>query len=432
MGRVKYIQKRGGKYIYSRRVPSEVAHSEPRRFIRVALKTDDFDEALVRASKINKETQKYFDTLAVNGGGDRERERYEQAIKRARYFGLAYKEADDIAEGPFDDLQKRLEIAEKHIENPAAVEAVLGGVPKPAIRLSSVTHLYFEFAKGDVRDKNPNQLRIWKNSRKRAIKNMIDVLGDRPVAELNKDDALTFRDYWLERITDEGLAEKTANKELGHIDKMIRTICDQYRLPFNSLFAGLKFAGEDTKNPRPPFTTGFIMERLIAPDALPKINEAGRALIHLMSETGARPAELIGLDESEVRLDAPVPYIIIKKNAHRTLKTKNSERELPLIGHALKAAQNGAIEKMKKYQARQTGLTELIRVYFKRVGILPTPHHTLYSLRHSFEDRMIAVDAPERIKSELMGHRYSRSKYGSGAVLEHRREWMLKFALPML
>lgn len=433
MGRVKYLYKQGDYYVYNRRVPDEIAHIETRRRIKVSLKTADENEAIIRAAKVNKETEKYFESIALYGTSDRQRDRYQQAVKLAAHYGFDYKEAESIEQdASVGEVLKRLETASDHIDNPAVVASVLGGVKKPELRLNGIPDLYFEIAKGDVLDKNENQLRIWKNSRTRAIANMIDIIGNKIITDLNRNDALNFRDHWLERITDEGLSVKTANKELGHIDKMIRVICEHYRLPFTPLFTGLRFAGQAAKNPRPPFTTEFIMERLLAPDALPGINEAGRALIHLMSETGARPAELVGLDESEVFLDAPVPYIVIKKNQHRTLKTKNSERELPLTGHALRAAQDGAIEKMKKYQARQIALIETVRMYFKRHEIMPSKYHTLYSLRHSFEDRMIAVDAPERIKAELMGHRYSRSKYGLGAVLKQRQEWVLKFALPML
>lgn len=432
MGRVNYVFKRGKKYIYIRRVPADIAHIETRKFIKVALKTADENEAIIRAAKINKQTEKYFETIALYGASDQQRDRYQQAVKLAAHYGFEYKQVDEFENLPIDEISKRVDVAYQNIENKAVVEAVLGSVDQPELRLSGIANQYFEIAKGEILDKNENQIRIWKNSRKRAIKNMIDVLGNKPLAELDKNGALKFRNYWLDRIVNEGISVKTANKELGHIDRMLRVVSDHYRLSFDALFNGLKFAGEEIKNPRQPFTTEFIMTDLLPPDALKGMSDAGRALICLMSETGARPGELIGLDKSEVFLDTPVPYIVIKKNQHRTLKTKNSERELPLIGHALRAAQNGAIEKMAKYQARQIALVEAVRMYFKRHEIMPSKHHTLYSLRHSFEDRMTAVDVPERVKSELMGHRYSRPKYGLGAVLKHRREWMLRFALPMI
>ena len=37
-----------------------------------------------------------------------------------------------------------------------------------------------------------------------------------------------------------------------------------------------------------------------------------------------------------------------------------------------------------------------------------TPRHTAYSLRHSFEDRMLENGIDDRIRAELMGHKYAR------------------------
>jgi integrase len=55
-------------------------------------------------------------------------------------------------------------------------------------------------------------------------------------------------------------------------------------------------------------------------------------------------------------------------------------------------------------------------------GLMETPEHTLYGLRHSFEDRMLDRDVDERIRRDLMGHALDRQRYGKGASLEKLRE----------
>jgi integrase len=430
MKRVKYLFLRGDVYVYIRKVPSDLVSLEKRKFIKVSLKTSDYDEAVVRNIKVNKETEKYFETLIASGANTSDRDRYNKAVKRAQYLGLTYKNATEISTGPFDDVQNRLEIAEKHIDNPAVIEAVLGGVDLPKIRLSNLTSLYFDLAKGDVKDKNAAQLRIWKNSRTNAVKNLIGVAGDRVITELTTNDGLNFRDYWLERLSDEGLSPETANKQFGHIDRMTKEVCEHNRLTFSPIFSGLRFKDVTSKKPRLPFTTDFILNKLLVPGTLKGLSEAGQLLIHLMAETGARPAELIGVDvEQELYLDQEIPYFHIKKNGIRTLKTRNSEREIPLIGYSLEAAKNGAFNSFKKYHENSISLTNLIGLYFRRQNLLPSDQHTLYSLRHSFEDRMTAADVPERIKAQLMGHQYVRPTYGQGGTLGKRLEWMKKFCL---
>ena len=55
----------------------------------------------------------------------------------------------------------------------------------------------------------------------------------------------------------------------------------------------------------------------------------------MISDTGARLAEIIGLRKSDVVLDAVVPHIIIKRHDHRGVKTDASKRKVPLAGPGL-------------------------------------------------------------------------------------------------
>ena len=53
----------------------------------------------------------------------------------------------------------------------------------------------------------------------------------------------------------------------------------------------------------------------------------------------------------------------------------------------------------------------------------------MYSLRHSFEDRLLAADVDERNRRDLLGHALNRERYGKGASLEHMQEVVSKVAL---
>ena len=46
------------------------------------------------------------------------------------------------------------------------------------------------------------------------------------------------------------------------------------------------------------------------------------------------------------------------------------------------------------------------------------PRYSLYSLRHSFEDRMLKAGIDYRIRKDLMGQRLSGEEYGEGASLD--------------
>ncbi len=52
-----------------------------------------------------------------------------------------------------------------------------------------------------------------------------------------------------------------------------------------------------------------------------------------------RLSEAPGLHIDDIKRDEEVPYIDLKHNAQRSLKTRGSQRQIPLVGTSLWAAQ---------------------------------------------------------------------------------------------
>jgi integrase len=67
-------------------------------------------------------------------------------------------------------------------------------------------------------------------------------------------------------------------------------------------------------------------------------DEEARWLVALISDTGLRLSEATGLHIDDIKLDCEIPYIDLKPHAWRTLKTKGSRRQIPLVGASLWAA----------------------------------------------------------------------------------------------
>jgi hypothetical protein len=80
------------------------------------------------------------------------------------------------------------------------------------------------------------------------------------------------------------------------------------------------------------------------------------------------------------------------------------------------------------YFDKSAALSATVNKFLKSRKLRPTDRHSLYSLRHTFEDRLTAVEPPEKIQAFLMGHRYDRPKYGSPPSLEQLRGWLDKIA----
>src|SRR5258707_15764967 len=96
--------------------------------------------------------------------------------------------------------------------NDAATRAaLLGTVKRPAFPLSKLFEEYEALTKDESKDFSPNQLRVWRNSRMRAVENLVSVVGDKAVNEVTVDDGIDYADWWRERIKNENVAVKSAN-----------------------------------------------------------------------------------------------------------------------------------------------------------------------------------------------------------------------------
>ncbi|MEM9477911.1 MAG: tyrosine-type recombinase/integrase, partial [Pseudomonadota bacterium] len=152
-----------------------------------------------------------------------------------------------------------------------------------------------------------------------------------------------------------------------------------------------------------------------------------RAIVFIMADTGARLNEIAGLEAEDILLEASVPHILIRPNRTRALKTSHSERSVPLVGTALMAIRKHP-DGFLRYAGKNAQASAAINKYLKDNNLLPDGA-TLYGLRHGFQDRLIEVEAPERIQADLMGHKIHRPRYGKGPKLEQMRSWLLKTAL---
>ncbi len=109
------------------------------------------------------------------------------------------------------------------------------------------------------------------------------------------------------------------------------------------------------------------------------------------------------------------------------MKTDQSERDMPLVGVAL-AAMQAQPDGFPRYRDKAASVSATINKFLDENGLLPTEGTTLYSLRHTFEDRLTAVEAPDKVAAAMMGHKYHRPRYGVGPSLAQKREWLERIA----
>jgi integrase len=157
------------------------------------------------------------------------------------------------------------------------------------------------------------------------------------------------------------------------------------------------------------------------------LNDEARDVVYVIMETGARPSEIINLSKHRIMLDGIIPHIRIKAEG-RLLKTEHSERDVPLVGMALDAMRRHP-DGFPRYFDKGSNLSATLMKHFKKHKLLPSEKHTVYSFRHSFKDRLKAVEAPEELIDEMMGHTIDKPKYGDGYGLKLKLKYLQAIAL---
>ncbi|WP_370630883.1 tyrosine-type recombinase/integrase [Maritimibacter sp. DP1N21-5] len=255
----------------------------------------------------------------------------------------------------------------------------------------------------------------------------MNVTGNKAISDLTRDDMLDFVDWWQDRIERDDLTPNSANKDLTDIASMLRRLNEKKRLGLDveNLVGRLRIA-EGEKRHRPPFSTSWIRDKLLAPGALDGLNGQARAILIGMINTGYRPSEAASLSPEHIILNAEIPHIVIAPEG-RQLKSQYSRRSIPLTGVSLEAFREhpGGFPRY----ADNPALSATVNKFLKENGLQETPDHTFYCLRHSFEDRLLGAEVDERIRRDLMGHTLNRQRYVHGASLSHTQKILMRIAI---
>ena len=422
---MQYVMKIGANYYYNRRPPEIVWEYDRRKVVRVALKTDSERLATRKAVMFNEQMEAYWQSLIAerklhtNSG-------FRKTVRIARQLGFTYQPMAVVAKLPDQEIVERILVLLD--ATPKQVEAVLGGRPEPELTVKQALERFWSLAKDRTINKTENQRRKWQNPRIKAVANFVALVGDKDMKQINKEDILAFRDWWIERIKTENKNPSSANKDFIHLKDVFQTVSDHEKLEMDISHLFKKIMLETRfRQARLPFSTEQILS-ILQSDKLRDMNDEARYFLYAAAETGARSSEIVGLLPEDIKLDAEIPHISITDRKERPLKTPHSQRDIPLLGYALeafKAMPNG----FPKYRDKADHLSSAVNKFLRENGMFPSDKHSVYSFRHSFQDRILAVSAPDRVQAELMGHKYERPKYGDGATLKLKLKWLNKIKL---
>lgn len=422
------LVRRGRIWHFRKRVPARFAGVDPRPDVWVSLHTDSETEARARAAQVERELLAWWAARAA-GIEAGEAARHAAAVKLAAARGLPWRTAEELAAGPLDELVARLErlAAGGGLWRAEDAAAELGLVAGPPLTLTAGLALYFEETGDRLAGRSPNQRRKWRHPRERAVANAVKVLGDKRLDELTREDAVRVRAHWRERVEAGTALADTGNRDLMHLRDLWATVAALRGWKAENPFAGLRL--RPGLEARRRSLTRAEASAIAAPGALASLNAEAADAVLIMLNTGAGPAEVVGARVQDLAVDAAVPHLVVDHHEGRLLKTAHRGRRIPLLGASLEAARRRvAAGGFPRYADKPDGLSATVNKQLRALRLLPDGA-SIYSLRHAFQDRLIAAEVPERLQAELMGHKLARPRYGAGPTLEHLAEWLAKAAV---
>jgi integrase len=376
--KVPFTFNRGGYYYFTRRIPKDLKHHYKCKRIVQGLRTNSSSIAKSRAMITAAKLDEYWSYLRMT----------DTSIIGKHMLSLA---------------NENLSLVDAH----------------ESISIENALHLY-RSTRGKDKGKTFHQ------ASERACRYLISAVGTKNLHEYSRADALAFRDYLLSK----GLAGSSVTRIFNSLISVINFAISENALDLKNPFIRIyhdRNAGVTKRLPIPTVNIIEIQSKCIS------IDDDMRWLIALLSDTGMRLGEAVGLLKSDIIIKHEIPHLIIQAHPWRRLKTLSSIRKIPLVGIALWSAKRildnnpdnlYAFHRYNKSDlsnanSASSGLNKWMKNYVD-VGC------SIHSFRHSMRDRLRAVECPMDMIDQIGGwsSKSIGQKYGDGYNLESIKKYL--------
>ena len=384
---IPFTYNRDGYYYFTRRVPKDLAHhySQPR--IVECLRTTSARQAKMQAQQANAKLEAYWASLRV---------------------------AHATIPGSATCLTPPV--------NPASRAEPKRQNNQPD--LMQALQLYLDL-------KGKNRPRSFEAAATRTCNYLIGIAGNKPLGDYTRVDALKFREWLIDR----GLTGSSVTRNFSYLKAVFNFAVSEYALDVTNPFVGVYHDRQAGVIKRQPIPREYIKQ---VQTHCRQIDDDMRWLIALLSDTGLRLAEGAGLLKSDLHLDCEVPFVRIQKHPWRGLKTRSSERDVPLVGQALWAAErvvqapSDSVFAFARYnQADTTAANSASAALNKWLKQYVPVGCTMHSFRHSMRDRLRAAECPSEMIDQIGGWQTNGigHNYGNGYALSGLHPWLQKLLI---
>jgi integrase len=301
-------------------------------------------------------------------------------------------------------------------------------VSKPPINSNSNAPLLSEALTTYLKLKGEGKDKIFVRAANRNIKYVIELLGNLPIDEYSSKDAAKFRDFLLDR----GLLISSVKRIFSSIRSIINLSITEEGIGCINAFSKTYMPESNNVEIRKPIPIKDIKHiQLLCRE----YDDDLRWLIALLSNTGMRLGEGVGLLKSDINLNSDIPHISLIPHPWRRLKTNSSQRCIPLVGESLWACKrilehnNDSIYAFPRYtspkECNTNSASATLNKWLKEKLI---NDYVIHGFRHSFRDRLRAKECPSEIIDQLGGWslRSVGEGYGRGYDLDVLHKWISK------
>jgi len=353
----KYTYRKDGVFYFSKQVPSDVRSYYSKQRIVLCLRTKSSAQAQQASKAVLAKLEDYWLRLRI----------------------------------------KDLDVPASHLLNESL--SVTAGMPT----IEDALNLYLDL-------KGVGRGELFFRAARRNVRYLVTALGLRSLDKYSTTDASRFRE-WL--IKEQKISTSSVGRVFASIKAITNFAINELGLELKNAFAGVYIPPSDAQK-RHSIRLENI--RRIQSECYKQDDEL-RHIVALISDTGMRLAEAVGLHQDDLVLDAAVPYVQVREHPWRSLKTSTSHRVIPLVGASLWAAQrikqNGSEYCFPRYtdgiKCNSNSASAALNKWIKQVA---GSSNVIHGFRHSSRDRLRAASAPIDMIDQLGG--WSLQSVGQG------------------
>lgn len=421
-----YLHLRGKTYQFRIRVPRHLVRHYGKPDIRKSLNTTDLKTAMRLAEAEAQRCQAEF-SLLTSGKPITPKDVATTARELAQKYNL-----ETFIDHVIDPARERFAQGDEWVyENappsdylsPVQLEVLQELTNPDTFRLSDALGLYLKLHR---RGADPS----FSSKTSRDWNRLVKLVGDIHFDKLSRSHARDFVDHLLEKGQKTGTVRRTINT-LGVIT---RTVITELEVTRTDPFKSLKIPGEGLDASQPKTAQNDKLQE-IAKALAPDSTSAVALMLIIQMELGTRIGEVSGLGVEDVYLNHEIPHIHIRNRPWRTVKTKESDRRVPLTGLALKAVQHALTlprsgEGLFDAYAKPRGNDNASAAANKRLAPWGLTSH---ALRHTMKDRFREAGCPKDVRDAIMGHSSGdvAETYGQGHSLRTMLQWLDKVAITL-